>query len=642
MSSEEARTTLQISEAIRRVHKELVGVDARADLEDAVCRALADSEPYVFVWIGEYDAETGEVRPRSIAGKQGAYLDEISISVHDSPDAEGPTATAVRTGNVQVMQNIREDPDYAPWRETALAHGFKSSAAVPIVDGDTQYGVLNIYADRRVAFSEDERGLLAELGETIGAAVAGIEARRELAAQKRRYEALTERISDAYYAVDENWRITYWNDRMAERTGHSAEAVVGETLWEQFPEIEENEIGPELRAAMEHGEQRSFETYLDSPYDYWVAVDVYSDEDGLSVFSREITKRKEREQELARAKRRLDAIVQNTSEVIYIKDRDGRYLFVNEVGGEVFGHDPETVLGRTDEDLLDAESVAEVRAADERVMETESPETTDRVWHVNGEERVFIEDKFPFRDESGAVVGVMGVSREITDRNEYERRLKRQRDGMELLNEAVRHDIRNDLEVITGYGDVLADHVDEEGQPYLEAVLESARAATELTHSAADLSEVMLDPERDPRPVSLPETLHSEVENIRTQAESAGVDLEEPLPEVSVLADDMLGSVFRNLLKNAVQHGDKDPTEVTVAASTTDDDVRVRVADNGPGVPEHLRAAIFGKGERGLDSQGTGIGLYLVRTLVESYGGGVWVEDNDPGGAVFVVELPLA
>ncbi|RJX51996.1 hypothetical protein DP106_00065 [Halonotius pteroides] len=68
----------------------------------------------------------------------------------------------------------------------------------------------------------------------------------------------------------------------------------------------------------------------------------------------------------------------------------------------------------------------------------------------------------------------------------------------------------------------------------------------------------------------------------------------------------------------------------------------VQVADNGPGVPDDHKAEIFGKGETGLDSAGTGLGLYLVETLVSAYDGSVSVADNDPEGAVFAVTLPRA
>jgi signal transduction histidine kinase len=68
----------------------------------------------------------------------------------------------------------------------------------------------------------------------------------------------------------------------------------------------------------------------------------------------------------------------------------------------------------------------------------------------------------------------------------------------------------------------------------------------------------------------------------------------------------------------------------------------VSIADNGPGIEDKHKEQIFQEGEKGLESGGTGVGLYLVKTLVDKYGGDVWVEDNEPTGSVFVVELPLA
>ncbi|MGM0606448.1 MAG: sensor histidine kinase, partial [Halobacteriota archaeon] len=96
------------------------------------------------------------------------------------------------------------------------------------------------------------------------------------------------------------------------------------------------------------------------------------------------------------------------------------------------------------------------------------------------------------------------------------------------------------------------------------------------------------------------------------------------------------------LLNNAVQHNNSAVPEVTVSVADYDDHLEVSVADNGPGISDELKTAIFTKGEKTLDSEGTGIGLYLVSTLVENYGGAVWVEDNEPVGAVFVVSLPKA
>jgi signal transduction histidine kinase len=68
----------------------------------------------------------------------------------------------------------------------------------------------------------------------------------------------------------------------------------------------------------------------------------------------------------------------------------------------------------------------------------------------------------------------------------------------------------------------------------------------------------------------------------------------------------------------------------------------LRIADNGPGVPAERREAVFQRNTKGLESDGTGLGLYLVRTLVEAFDGDIRIEENDPKGAVFVVELVRA
>ncbi|MFB6284110.1 MAG: sensor histidine kinase [Halobacteria archaeon] len=104
-------------------------------------------------------------------------------------------------------------------------------------------------------------------------------------------------------------------------------------------------------------------------------------------------------------------------------------------------------------------------------------------------------------------------------------------------------------------------------------------------------------------------------------------------------ANDMVSSVFRNVLKNAVQHNDKDITEIEVTVRETEGEVVVEIADNGPGIPESHREEIFHKTKTGERSEGTGIGLYLVETLVDDYDGEVWIEDNDPEGTIFKIKL---
>jgi len=237
-----------------------------------------------------------------------------------------------------------------------------------------------------------------------------------------------------------------------------------------------------------------------------------------------------------------------------------------------------------------------------------------------------------------------GTDSETGGNADPEEALKRQRDDLRLLNQVMRHDIRNDLQLVGAYAELLDDHVDEEGKEYLDVIKRNTKSAVALTTTVRDLAEVMLREDAEPSGVPLDRVLSQQVEEIRSAYTEAVFTVEGSFPDRKVVADEMLSSVFRNLLRNAVQHNDETPPKVTVSATVDEEEgvVEVRVADNGPGIPEGQRDEVFGKGEKGLDSPGAGIGLYLVRSLVEIYGGDVWIEDNEPKGSVFVVRLQLA
>ncbi|MFW6045361.1 MAG: ATP-binding protein, partial [Natronomonas sp.] len=240
--------------------------------------------------------------------------------------------------------------------------------------------------------------------------------------------------------------------------------------------------------------------------------------------------------------------------------------------------------------------------------------------------------------------GTTIVLRDVTELKEYERQLQEQRDNLELLNQVVRHDIRNDMTVVRGRANLLEKYIEREDEAWddLQAIQKSTDDAIELTKTARDLAETMLSTEADVEAVSLDQHLDSVIENARSTYDNVIIIVEEEEPDARVVGDELLEAVFRNLVQNAVVHNDKDTPEIHISTTLDEGTVTVVVADNGPGIPDEQKEEIFGKGEKGLDSSGAGSGLYLVRTVVEQYDGDVWIEDNDPEGSAFVVELPNA
>ena len=150
--------------------------------------------------------------------------------------------------------------------------------------------------------------------------------------------------------------------------------------------------------------------------------------------------------------RLLSTLVERTSEAIFIKDADGVYRFVNRAASEVFGISPEELVGTTDRELFEPPAVADIRATDEKVLTSGESHQSETERVIDGDKRVFATEKHPLTDETGAVIGVLGLSRDITERKRRERELQRR----EYLFERVQ-DIANigfwewdpDIDVVT-------------------------------------------------------------------------------------------------------------------------------------------------------------------------------------------------
>lgn len=244
--------------------------------------------------------------------------------------------------------------------------------------------------------------------------------------------------------------------------------------------------------------------------------------------------------------------------------------------------------------------------------------------------------------EGGVVTGRLLTVSDVTDRERYREALEQKTEQLAALNRMVRHDIRNDMAVIIGWAEQLQEHIDPAGQDALDRVLRKSNHVIELTTLARDFVD-SLGGEGTPSlyAVNLQETLESELAAVRDSYPDAHFRVRDELPAVTVHANELLGSVFRNLFTNAVVHNDEDTPIITVSGTVQNGRVQIRIADNGPGITDAQKDRLFKMGAKGPESTGTGMGLYLVHTLTTQYGGTVWTEPNEPKGTIFVVELPL-
>ena len=221
--------------------------------------------------------------------------------------------------------------------------------------------------------------------------------------------------------------------------------------------------------------------------------------------------------------------------------------------------------------------------------------------------------------------------------------LERKTDQLLLLNRVTRHDIRNDMNVISGWTEQLAGHTDGAGEEIRQRVLDSSQHVVDLTKAVREFVDT-LESAGDPnlQAVNLHRVVTDELTKRRSTFEAAEFVVNSSIPEGYVRANDLLASVFRNLLNNAVQHNNSESPRVEVTVREHAETIVSTIADNGPGIPQSHREAVLGRTEEGLEHPAAGLGLYLVDTLVTQYDGAVQITDADLGGARVEVELQKA
>ncbi|MFC7132029.1 MULTISPECIES: PAS domain-containing protein [Salinibaculum] len=484
-------------------------------------------------------------------------------------------------------------------------------------------------------------GQYAVLANRIENAVDQYRAERDAAESQQRLREVAESTTDCLWMFDADW------EELLFVSGY-------ESVWDRPTEqLREDPrdflegVHPAHRESVERamaqlsdGESIDVEFRLldgaDDPTWVWVKGHPIVDDEGAVVrvvgFTRDVTERKERERQLA-------AIIENADTAIYVKNRAGEYQLANEALADVFGMDVDEILGKHVSEVFDGESADRSRSADRRVMESGEPETEEVVRTVDGERRVFLSNKFPYRDADGAIVGVIGLSRDITDRKERERALERQNERLEEFASIVSHDLRNPLSVADGHLELAAADCDSDHLDRAANALDRIGALVDdlltLAREGEQVSEV--------GPVALGELVAKCWQTVETDGATLANEA-----EATVLADpSRLQQLLENLVRNAVEHGsassppqqtngEGDRGDVRVTIGTLDGGAGFYVADDGPGIPESDRDRVFESGFS-TSAEGTGFGLAIVREIAEAHGWTVTVTDSDDGGARFEI-----
>lgn len=483
----------------------------------------------------------------------------------------------------------------------------------------------------------------------------------QLARERNHSAAILKEANDAYVAMDRTGLVLDWN-RQAEATfGWTYEQARGRPVAELI-------IPPRYREAHRQGLRRYLDTgeasVLNKPvelsalhrdgHEFPIEITIWPLEDDgttFSAFVRDITKRLETEEALRRSEARKTALLGSIAEGVITTDADGRITSINPAMERLSGWRQAEVVGRKYSEAYPAfgafgEPVPQEERILARALSDKAIVTSrgfDMFFRIRDGTRIPVSaTAAPISGGDGESVGAVEVVRDVSDEREVDE-LK------SSLVSTVSHELRTPLTMIQGFSELLLtrDLAEKRSQEALREINASAERLSRLIEDLLSVSRIesgrlvaRTEPER------LDEVIDEVVTGFdKREDRSLVVDVEPHLPKV--MADrDKLVQILTNLVSNALKYSAPD-TGVKVTVGKVGATVHVAVTDRGIGLTEEEQSQLFSKFFRAdrdevRDAGGTGLGLYIAKSLVEMQNGQLWVNSELGEGSSFHFSLPVA
>jgi len=365
--------------------------------------------------------------------------------------------------------------------------------------------------------------------------------------------------------------------------------------------------------------------------------------------------------ELQENRARLQSILDNMPAIIFLKDLEGRYLFVNRQFLKINGLSGEQVIGKTIFDITPREHADIAHVHHQKVLATQAAvEAEETIMYPDGP-HTHLAVKFPIRDAAGKIIGTGGISTDITERkvNEEERQrltdeLQNHATQLELANKeleafsySVSHDLRAPLRHIDGFVKLLDKNanssMDERSRRFLDIIADSSHRMGSLIDDLLMFSRMGRTELRHTR-VDSDALVHEVVDSL--QSDTLGRNIEWKIAKLPQIHADtaMLRQVWANLIGNAVKYTrPRDPARIEVGYNENGKESVFYICDNGVGFDmqyAHKLFGVFQRLHRVDEFEGTGIGLANVQRIVLRHHGRVWAEGKLNEGSKFFFAIP--
>jgi PAS domain S-box-containing protein len=472
----------------------------------------------------------------------------------------------------------------------------------------------------------------------------------EIQVKKNRDKLTTilESITDGFVTINREHIVTYWNKEAEKMLGLPRKKVLGNNLRELFRASGEGRFYEVFNTAMNENKTFHFEDYF-SRKKIWLEGSIYPSNDGLSVFFRDMSRRKEYDEKLQRERNLLRILIDNIPDYIYVKDTHLKNVINNKT--------KEASKNKPGFDYFDATLEEKYQEDERRVLNSGIPiiNKEEVISTKEGNHRWLLTTKMPLKDDNGRVMGIVGISRDITDAKRSETLLKElnasleQRAAelvasnleLERFAYVASHDLQEPLRMVSSFLQLLKKkyqgQLDEKAEQYIFFAVDGAERMKKLIMDLLEYSRIGSSKEGYSL-TDLNLVGRDVVSLFNDIIEKTGATITfGELPVIKTNKTQVI-QLFQNLVSNALKYRSGEKPEITIRAEEQRDHWLFSVKDNGMGIDARYFEKIFIIFQRlhsKSDFSGTGIGLAICKKIIEKHGGMIWVESVPGTGSTF-------
>ncbi|MHB8495632.1 MAG: PAS domain S-box protein [Casimicrobiaceae bacterium] len=439
----------------------LVRATSEVELLQKVCDIVVGMGDYPLAWVGYAENDPGKsVTAMAHAGGKEEFIESARATWAESERGRGAAGRAIRSGQICVVDDLFSNPDYAPWREGALVHGFQAVVGLPLKNGEATFGVLLIYASTPGSIDDDEIKLLTELAEDLAFGIVSLRARDErVRAEGALKDLVTEQQSilgnaPIGIAFVKNRRIERCNQHFARIFGYAEAELVGQSARVLYPsdeafEARGEEAYPVVAAGMTYKAESRFlrkDGTLVWTSDVFVTVDPGDPSKGAILVTEDVTERKQTEHDLLL---RTQAVESSSNGVMLVDTTapDQPIIYVNAAFERITGYRQAEVVGRNARFLAGNDrQQADLEAL--RGALRSACESTALLRNYRKDGSLFWNELAiaPVRNRDGNVTHFVGIINDVTQSILYQAELEHQANFDELTNLPNRNLLRDRLE----------------------------------------------------------------------------------------------------------------------------------------------------------------------------------------------------